>query len=473
MSDTIQRTFFNVLRLPPTSDTIKRPLLPRLPPTPDSIQRPLLPRLPPASDTIKRPFLNVLRLPPTSDTIKCPLLPEIHRGHSITWLLTKFFPDKKERLKIKVDDMISNVMAALTKRSEDNFTRRTVKNIVCKVFRRYIKTNSDALFHDILLPDQSLHSVNLNEVRIMSADGISIKNSKHPLLNMVPFQGRYISLVDLHDQIPKSWPGWDAKQVTKLLLRQTHLNTKRQEKNTQAFVGTRNCKSRLQDQAGSDDEAAKKRLSHYAYDKLFLVEYKHSCRLRYIAHEDVTVVWPNGKPQNCDECVVINGGHICGCQRRIAFKHQCRHEMCIIGKLDLSKYSTWWLNCKTFNASISSFDNQLTMTLSQLNPLIPACHNQARAVKDGDATFGDTMGVNDDSDDDVPLSQLGRNAVTKDAKLSYQLVAEKATNLVRLAQSDPAALGSLFNLLDQLAGRLRKSSSSPRLICPAASVAIP
>jgi hypothetical protein len=134
--------------------------------------------------------------------------------------------------------------------------------------------------------------------------------------------------------------------------------------------------------------------------------------------------------------------------------------MCILGKLDLSKYSTRWLNRKTFNASISSFDNQLPMTLSQLNTaLIPACHNQARAVEDGDAAFGDTMGVDDYSDDDVPLSQLGCNAVTKDAKQTYQLVAEKATNLVPLAQSDPAALGSLFKLLDQLAGRLRNGHS--------------
>jgi hypothetical protein len=133
--------------------------------------------------------------------------------------------------------------------------------------------------------------------------------------------------------------------------------------------------------------------------------------------------------------------------------------MCILGKLDLSKYSTRWLNRKTFNASISSFDNQLPMTLSQLNPLIPACHNQERAVEDGNATFSDTMGVDDDSDDDVPLSQLGCNTVTKDAKRTYQLVAEKATNLVCLAQSDPAALGLLFNLLDQLAGRLRNGHS--------------
>lgn len=136
---------------------------------------------------------------------------EIHRGRSITWLLTKFFPDKKERSKIKVDDVISNVMAALITRCEDNFSRRTVENIVCKVFRRHTKNNSDGLFHDILLPKQNLYSVNQNVVQIMSADGKSIKNSKHPLLHMVPFHGRYISLEELHDQIPNSWPGWEAK----------------------------------------------------------------------------------------------------------------------------------------------------------------------------------------------------------------------------------------------------------------------
>jgi hypothetical protein len=114
--------------------------------------------------------------------------------------------------------------------------------------------------------------------------------------------------------------------------------------------------------------------------------------------------------------------------------------MCILGKLDLAKYCTWWLNRRRFNASILSFNNQLPMTLPQLNPLIPACDNQARASKDGEASFSDTLGADDDSDDDVPPSQLGRNAVSKDAKLMYQVVAEKAANLVRLAQFDPQHL---------------------------------
>ena len=134
---------------------------------------------------------------------------EIHKGRSITWLLTKFFPDKQERTKIKVDDVVANVKAALTTRCDTNFSRRTVENIVCKVFRRYTKNKSDAWFHDILLPQQNLYSVKQKAVQVMSVDGNSTEMLKHPLLHMVPFHGMYISLEELHQQIPNDWPGWE------------------------------------------------------------------------------------------------------------------------------------------------------------------------------------------------------------------------------------------------------------------------
>jgi hypothetical protein len=54
------------------------------------------------------------------------------------------------------------------------------------------------------------------------------------------------------------------------------------------------------------------------------------------------------------------------------------------------------------------------------------------------------------------LSSLG---APQPYKLSFQAVAEKATNLVRLAQSDPTTLCSLCDVLDQLTNRLRNSQS--------------
>ena len=85
---------------------------------------------------------------------------KIHKGCSITWLLTKFFTDKAERAKLKVDDVILNITAALKTRCSGNFSRRTVENIVCKIFRKHTKSNSDDRFFLILLPKQHLYSVN-------------------------------------------------------------------------------------------------------------------------------------------------------------------------------------------------------------------------------------------------------------------------------------------------------------------------
>jgi hypothetical protein len=94
-----------------------------------------------------------------------------------------------------------------------------------------------------------------------------------------------------------SGASWSVvEQVSKLLDRQRHLTKKRGDKEGRAHVRSFNYKSNLQDQASLDDEMAKKQLSRYTYNKLWLVEYKTSCRLQFVTRDDVTIVWLNGKP---------------------------------------------------------------------------------------------------------------------------------------------------------------------------------
>ena len=255
-----------------------------------------------------------------------------------------------------------------------------------------------------------------------------------------------------------------VEHVSKLLERQTVLTNKRRTKDSHAYVASLQYKSRLTFQAGDDDESAKKKLSQYAYDKLWLVEYKSSERLQFAVHDDVTIVWPNGKPQTCDEHILISTGQRCTCQRRIAFDHQCRHELCIDGKLDLAKYSTRWLNRRTYNATVEDLNAEMPPANSQLvNSLVPVHpHEQTPAVEEESTLFGNAscdetrQSDNGDSDEDVTLSNLG---TLQHDKVSFQFVSEKATNLVRLAQSDPTTLGSLCDLLEQLTDRLRNSQS--------------
>jgi hypothetical protein len=233
------------------------------------------------------------------------------------------------------------------------------------------------------------------------------------------------------------------------LERQKHLISKRQKKDIQAIVGTHNYKSRLQDQAGLDDETAKKKLSQYVYNKPWLVEYKTSSCLQFIVHDNVTIVWPNGKPQTCHKHVLINGCNKCTCQRRVAFNHQCRQKLCIDGKFELAKYSTRWLNHRSFNEISPSINLQL----------LPAHHHQTPALGDDNPfyphDFGDENNESggQESDGEITLASIGAS------NLSFQFVAKKASNLVRLAQSDPTTFGSLCDLLDQLTNRLRNSQS--------------
>ncbi len=134
---------------------------------------------------------------------------ELDMGRTMKWLLTRFYPDEKERATIKLEDIISNLMAALTTRNKGFFSRQMVENIICKVFRQQNLKKSDKQYFKVLFPGQNLYLVQQNYVRVMSADGKQTYKAKHPLLEKVLFWGKYITTKELRMRIPESWPGWD------------------------------------------------------------------------------------------------------------------------------------------------------------------------------------------------------------------------------------------------------------------------
>ena len=116
------------------------------------------------------------------------------------------------------------------------------------------------------------------------------------------------------------------------------------------------------------------------------------------------------------------------------------------------------MNRRTFNTIISADESELPLgQLTQNNSLV--CDDLSPVYHNDDGSLGnDNPNLVGDEAEDVILSDLSHGTVG-DPKLTYQFVAEKATNLVRLAQSDQIKLGSLCNLLDQLAIRLRNGQS--------------
>jgi hypothetical protein len=134
---------------------------------------------------------------------------EIHKGRPIDWLLTKFFADKKQRSKIKVDDVVANIGAALKTRYGGEFSIRTVENIICKVFRLHTKNRTDERFHDIHVPGQHLYFVTRSHVCVVSDDGSNTICVKGCVLPKIPFRGTYVTLAELQQELPAEWPGWD------------------------------------------------------------------------------------------------------------------------------------------------------------------------------------------------------------------------------------------------------------------------
>jgi hypothetical protein len=147
----------------------------------------------------------------------------------------------------------------------------------------------------------------------------------------------------------------------------------------------------------------------------------------------------------------------------MSYNHQC----CFDGKFIVSKYSGRWLNRRTYDLTFPSDYSQMPPSLGQ-QALSNSLFTNGDIVEDlkiqpsfgnDEDSFGDAAQGFGDESEDVTLVQLVSDTPNVQQKLTYQFVAEKATNLVRLAQTDQVQLGSLCNLLDQLASRIRNGHS--------------
>ena len=92
------------------------------------------------------------------------------------------------------------------------------------------------------------------------------------------------------------------------------------------------------------------------------------------------------------------------------------------------------------------------------NPLSTSHHDSTSVIDDESSqpnAFDDDddesrNSADEDSEDVVTLLNSDSHGASRNGRLTYQFVAEKASNLVRLAQSDPVTMGCLSDLLEQL-----------------------
>ena len=262
-----------------------------------------------------------------------------------------------------------------------------------------------------------------------------------------------------------------AEHISHMLKRQIHLTKARREKENSRFVQTHRFKSKL----GMDDETAKKSLSKFAYEELFTKEFRKCKKLEHLNQDDGSInVWPCGKPMESENLVVIQAGRRCSCFQRMAFDHQCCHEMCSEGGFDIERFGHRWLNEKTFQ--------QLNPTLWMKDHL-PACSTKVNIDEEVDSLDGSdyNQGFDPPSDEEEAAdmtekenraailelaSNLDADSDTDNeldshplTKLSYQSVMQQFEVLARLVQTDRNSIATVSKMIQTVTERARSGLS--------------
>ena len=154
---------------------------------------------------------------------------------------------------------------------------------------------------------------------------------------------------------------------------------------------------------------------------------------------------------NTERPVVLRNGCRCSCPRRIAYEHQCVHEMIFDGGLNLSKYNArrWYhqMDTATCNRIIDNISNH--KDLEEYNP-----YGVNEDFGEDRSMFGDDQSSIQSLDSCTTKSNF-----KKLSGINFRTVSQKADTLIRFVQSDRTYLTDVSVLLDTLLERAWNKSS--------------
>lgn len=250
-----------------------------------------------------------------------------------------------------------------------------------------------------------------------------------------------------------------AEHIKHLIVRQRDLTTQRRSREASRCLSTNKYKSDFREQKQRDDELAIRSLSKWAYENLFVVEYRKISKLDQEELEDGSFqVWRRSNDKQSDSFITIKQDKRCPCERRVGYNHQCAHELLLDGQLRLEKYSARWLNISTFNSQTASHQaTQKSVQNDGGSNNDNGDSDTSRQVSNQNESDESDGGNSNDDDNEATLSQLGAN--TKGATVDYKSVSDKAGLLVRFAASNDTKLIQLAKLFDVVWHRLRNGQS--------------
>ena len=243
-----------------------------------------------------------------------------------------------------------------------------------------------------------------------------------------------------------------AEQVKQLISRQRSMTADRRAQEAAWVQQFTVYRSPLGGPEGVEEQLAMKTLSKWAFKNLYLVEKKRRKKYKPLRQEDNSIIFFRiADHDNTERPVVLRNGCRCSCPRRIAYEHQCVHEMIFDGGLNLSKYNArrWYhqMDTATCNRIIDNISNH--KDLEEYNP-----YGVNEDFGEDRSMFGDDQSSIQSLDSCTTKSNF-----KKLSGINFRTVSQKADTLIRFVQSDRTYLTDVLVLLDTLLERARNKSS--------------
>ena len=231
---------------------------------------------------------------------------------------------------------------------------------------------------------------------------------------------------------------WElAKQASELLQRDRDLSQQKANKDIEWFHGNEVFVSN-----DDDDIIARKLLSKYAYEELWLNVMKQAkCLMITKLSDQSSSVHKIGEHPNTGHIVKL--GERCNCTKRVAMMIQCVHEYKIDGKFIIEKYNKLqWISTHSYIIDLQS------LSPSNVSPSL----------------FEHTKDTEDTMSEDSSVQRQLPHQCKKGSQMhtpTFNEVVNLAKEGARCAQNDSTTMRAFASAIDQMIETMRQGSTVP------------
>jgi hypothetical protein len=260
-----------------------------------------------------------------------------------------------------------------------------------------------------------------------------------------------------------------SEHVRQLIERQNTLEKTFHYVDNKLYTSSLNYRSELVGPGKKHEELAKRNLTKYAFNQLFVRARDMAKELKMEELADGSVlVWPHYHDRDSDRSITLRPDERCECTARRAYRYQCCHEVARDGQFKIEKYHPRWLMTRIFRhkfpllCQMPSYSGSNTKVASTDVIIGTVSGRTATEDSSGEATaLHDQESLQEGTDD----SSYKNN-------LNYVFALGRCSQLCKTAGHDKVALASVVSLIDEATERLRRGLHITPIYTDVASIGV-